>query len=202
MYQSVGRKSTAPVKMALRHTPTFWPFVAAHGVRRNRVIFRADSVRPYIHCRGAMGFCYRGGGRGYERHDRSTGIFSPRPYIHQDSIGDGREEKAFSPSPHGKVNAVNAAMWGGWRIACSLANRREGCIRIALKQKPPARVLNPNPLSEHPLRANAREREFLLDDRIPRAFAHLPHRKGHRWRRRRRPGSGGNPAFVHSCSIR
>jgi hypothetical protein len=63
----------------------------------------------------------------------------------------------------------------------------------AQAQRPPAGVLNPNPgkpLSEHPLRANAREREFLLDVRIPRAFAHLPHRKGHRWRRRRHSGSG------------
>jgi hypothetical protein len=58
----------------------------------------------------------------------------------------------------------------------------------AQAQRPPAGVLNPNPgkpLSEHPLRANAREREFLLDVRIPRAFAHLPHRKVRRWGRRK-----------------
>jgi len=42
-------------------------------------------------------FIIAGGGRGYERHDGSTGIFSPRPYIQEDSVGDGREERRFLP---------------------------------------------------------------------------------------------------------
>jgi len=62
------------------------------------------------------------------------------------TVGDGWEEKAFSPSSHGKVNAVNADRWGGWRIGSGSAIRREGCTA----QKPPAGVLNPNPLSAHP----------------------------------------------------
>ncbi len=101
--------------------------------------------------------------------------------IHGDSVGDGREEarestpaglahsrhpalphsqetrreeeNALSPSPHGEVNAANAAMWGGWRIACSSAIRREG--RTA---PPPASVLNPNPFLVHPLRRKRSDR--------------------------------------------
>jgi len=101
--------------------------------------------------------------------------------IHGDSVGDGREEarestpagmarpahshhpalphsqktrmeeeKARSPSPRGEANA---AMWGGWQIACSSAIRREG--RSA---PPPAGDLNPNPLAEHPLRRKRSDR--------------------------------------------
>jgi len=39
-----------------------------------------------------------GGGRGYERHDRSAGIFSPRPYIQQDSPHRAREGVALPSS--------------------------------------------------------------------------------------------------------
>jgi len=104
------------------------------------------------------------------------------------------EEKARSPSPHGEANA---AMWGGWRIACSSAIRREGCTA-----PPPAGDLNPNPLLVHPLRPRTPFNVVCMAQITPGVRCHLPHSKKREWGRRRRPGSGGNPAFVHSCPIR
>ncbi len=63
---------------------------------------RADSVRQQypIFVAAQWDFVIPDGGRGYERHDGSAGVFSPRPYIQEISVGDGREEAPGS-TPEG-----------------------------------------------------------------------------------------------------
>jgi len=109
----------------------------------------------------------------------STPAFGVTSPIEKDTDGGGEN---VSPSPHGEVNAANAAMWGGWRIACGLAIRREG--RSA---PPPARNSNPNPLSEHSLRCKRSGATSPIDKDIDGGGE---------------GASGGNPSFVYSCPIR
>jgi len=82
----------APAKLARQPTPILWPLVAAHGVRRNRVIFRADSVRAYIHPlsrrNGILLSLVAGAAMNTLTDQRA--FFRRAPTW--ESVGDGREE--------------------------------------------------------------------------------------------------------------
>jgi len=68
--------------------------------------------------------------------------------------------------------------------------------------RPSSNPIRPNPLSEHPLRLRTPFNTDCMAQITPGVRFHLPHSKKHEWGRRRHPGSGVNPSFVHSFPIR
>jgi len=113
-----------------------------------------------------------------------------RANIHGDSVGDGREESLES-TPAGIARPAKMTVFGAHRAPpqklVGLMFFSPPFDNFTAKTTPSVRM---------------RARENLLDVRISRSFAHLPHRKGHRWGRRRHPGPCRNPSFVYSCPIR